>query len=227
VIGRRVAGTLAVLMIAAFGCSLAPAAASAELLDIATLTSGDQPADLLFVQNGMIEPIGFATIEASSQPDGTQPAGTWMVHLGGGFGPTWQGEVTCLSVAGNRAVIGLEGMTADAQGNPFRFVGFIGLVDGKENPGTGPVGPPPWPYPSVFNPPDHFEFNALPAGPAPVHCPSPADPLPGFQLWSLLASNVTVVDTPSKEQCKRGGWRALGFENQGQCVAAATRGPKP
>jgi hypothetical protein len=149
-----------------------------------------------------------------------------MVHLGGGNGPTWQGDVTCLSVAGNRAVLGVEGTLFDIRGTPFPFVGFIGLVDG------GPAAPVPpfsfpWPYPSVFNPPDRFEFRELPAGPAPVDCPSPADPLPGSELWSLLANDVTVVDAPSKEECKRGGWRALGFENQGRCVAAATRGPKP
>ena len=152
------------LMVAAFGYSLAPAAASAELVDTATLTSGDPnlPADLYFVQNGMIEPIGFATIEASSQPDGTQPAGSWMVHVGGGNGPNWQGDVTCLAVGGNRAVIGLDGTTSGG-GMSFPFVGFIGLVDG------GPPAPVPgfsfpWPYPSVFNPPDHFEFRELPAG---------------------------------------------------------------
>jgi hypothetical protein len=80
-------------MVLAFGCSLAPAAASAELVDAATLTSGDpnRPADLYFIQNGMIEPIGFATIEASSRPDGTQPAGSWMVHVGGGQRPDLAG----------------------------------------------------------------------------------------------------------------------------------------
>jgi hypothetical protein len=46
----------------------------------------------------------------------------------------------------------------------------------------------------------------------------------------VIANDVTVVDAtarPTKEQCKQGGWRALGFRNQGQCVAAAARGPQP
>jgi DNA-binding beta-propeller fold protein YncE len=31
----------------------------------------------------------------------------------------------------------------------------------------------------------------------------------------------------SKEQCKKGGWRRFGFENQGQCIRFVKRGPKP
>jgi hypothetical protein len=42
----------------------------------------------------------------------------------------------------------------------------------------------------------------------------------------VLSNDVTVVDAPSKEQCKRGGWAAYGFRNQGQCVAAASRDRK-
>ena len=205
------------LMLLAFGCSLAPAAASAELADTATLTSGDpnRPADLYFVQNGMIGPIGFATIEASSRPDGTQPAGSWMVHLGGGNGPTWQGDVTCLSVAGNRAVLGVEGTLFDIRGTPFPFVGFIGLLDG------GPPAPVPgfsfpWPYPGVFNPPDHFELRELPAGPAPRRLPCPGGPAAGLRARG-----------PARQRC-HGRRRALQGGVQARRLAGArVREPGP
>ena len=110
-----------------------------------------------------------------SRPDGTQVAGTWLVHLGGGNGPTYRGDVTCLSVAGNRAVVGVEGTVIDIRGTPFPFVGLIGLVDG---------GPPsgrcrtfvPVALPGRLRSAGRLRVpRASPAGPAPAACPSRPD----------------------------------------------------
>jgi hypothetical protein len=45
--------------------------------------------------------------------------------------------------------------------------------------------------------------------------------LPGSATWSgTLTAVVPVVQGPtSKEACKKNGWKAFGFKNQGQCVS--------
>lgn len=40
-------------------------------------------------------------------------------------------------------------------------------------------------------------------------------------LALLWAAPVGAEPAPGKERCKNGGWRELGYENQGQCVKAA------
>lgn len=144
----------------------APAAWSAEPPGAAASVRPDS--ELYIVQSGAAEPIGFATVEARSGPDGSEATGTFSVHYGGGNGPTYSGTVTCLSVGGNRAAVGVEGELW-SWGETLPIAGVIHLVDG---------GPP---------------------------------------------SHVTVTDSPSKEQCKRGGWAAFGFDNQGRCVASTQR----
>jgi hypothetical protein len=186
--------------------TMVPAAAPAKpRRDAATLSvlSGGQrgPGELYFLQNGMLEPIGFATIRARSRANGRRARGTWTVHVGGGNGPTWSGDVTCLSVTRHRAVVGVAGTVAGG-GTSFPFAGFVGLVDGGP-PAPVPAFAPPWPYPGVFAPVDGFELRELPAGPGPATCPSPAAPLPGSEVWSLLANDVTVVDARPRKRCKR------------------------
>lgn len=177
------------------------------------------------INGPVLEPFGFATVVARSGPDGSAATGTFSFHFGGGNGPTWSGGVTCLSVDGNRAAVGVDGSLA-ANGRTYPFVGFIFLVDGGA-PEPLPPFSPPWPWPGTFDPPDTMEFRELASGTAPTACPSPASPPPGSELspfTPVLSNDVTVTDSPSKEQCKRGGWAAFGFRNQGQCVAAAQRG---
>ena len=45
--------------------------------------------------------------------------------------------------------------------------------------------------------------------------------LPGSATWAgTLTSVVTVGEGPTtKEACKKNGWKAFGFKNQGQCVS--------
>jgi hypothetical protein len=60
------------------------------------------------------------------------------------------------------------------------------------------------------------------------------DPVTGAQTTVLPdlpspqgTSGIAVVPARraiDKEDCKNGGWRALGFRNQGQCVRSVARG---
>ena len=164
--------------------------------------------------------VGSATLDARSNPDGSGATGTWDAHFGGGNGPSFSGEVTCLSVSGNRATVGLTG-TEFLFGQTTPFFGLFVLVDG------GPAVPvPPIEFPPVelFSPPDTVELRGLSAPVGPTGCDAAAS-LPAGVVE--ISNDVTVVDALSKEQCKGDGWRALGFRNQGQCVAQAARGPKP
>ena len=41
-------------------------------------------------------------------------------------------------------------------------------------------------------------------------------------------ATVEVLASPTtKEQCKKGGWKDLGFKNQGQCIKAVVVEPPP
>ena len=59
--------------------------------------------------------------------------------------------------------------------------------------------------------------------------PSP-DPLPPLVANTLPVFPTTTPTPPthSKDDCKDGGWKDLGYFNQGQCIADAERGrPMP
>jgi hypothetical protein len=55
---------------------------------------------------------------------------------------------------------------------------------------------------------------------------NPADP-GTVEFRNLTINGVSVLPEPPatspKERCKKGGWRELGFRNQGQCVKALAR----
>ena len=187
---------------------------SSALFDVGTLVGGG--AGLVVFS------VGGAMLDAHSNADGSGPTGTWDAHFGGGNAPSFSGEVTCLSVSGNRATVGLTG-TEFVFGQTTPFFGLFVLLDG------GPAVPiPPIEFPPVelFSPPDTVEFRELSAPVGPTGCDAAAG-VPPDSVERVLSNDVTVVDALSKEQCKGGGWRALGFRNQGQCVAQAVRGPKP
>jgi hypothetical protein len=63
---------------------------------------------------------------------------------------------------------------------------------------------------------------------SPTDC-SPA--APSQFLVPIDSGDLTVIDAQerptSKDQCKDGGYRQFGFENQGECIAFVSRGPKP
>jgi hypothetical protein len=147
--------------------------------------------------------IGF-NLDARSGSSGENPTGTARVAQA--F-PEFriEGPVTCLTVTGNRAVIGL----ANTLGNfDFGSGWFIEVTDDT---------------------PDTFSFTRTASGEVPTVCP----PTLGLAGRALLAGDITVIDAPalptSKDQCKNGGWQTFGvFKNQGDCVSfVATKGKNP
>ncbi len=63
-------------------------------------------------QDSVTSQPGFpyaVSMDASSGPLGENPTGFVGWHAGGGFGPSWTGDVSCLSVSDNTAVIGFGG----------------------------------------------------------------------------------------------------------------------
>lgn len=140
--------------------------------------------------------------DAHSGPLGENPMGTLTTLLPGGPFST---QVTCLTVSGNRATVG------------FGFENRIGgLVFVEDNDGVGV---------------DRFIGLGRVLEPPPAVCP--AAPPPGLELLPIASGDLTVMDAQplptSRDDCKQGRWRSFGgaFRNQGQCVAAAERGPKP
>jgi hypothetical protein len=195
---------------------LAPAAA-------AQVPSGDSVTGDLFDQRETgIQVFG---VDARSGPSGENPTGTAGWHVGGGLGPSWNVEVTCLAVDGNRAVVGFSG-TVSFFGMLLPTAGLIRIVDGG-GPSSGQ---------------DSFEWaerqgeDGGPPMPGPLDCSSfpsvfgPSTWGPGFNRsgGDLVVTDTKPVPT-SKDECKHGGWRSFGvFKNQGDCVSfVATGGKNP
>jgi hypothetical protein len=156
--------------------------------------------------------LGFEQVfdfEANSGPSGEDPSGSVSLDLRIQAIPSnfahLEGHVTCLSVSGNVAVMGFEvDFPPDSA-----ITGVIIQAEDNGLPGS--------------DPPDTFTS-------APVDDPTSCV-FPPIPLFDVVEGDVTVTDAPplptSKEHCKRGGWRAFDFENQGQCVAFVNRGEKP
>jgi hypothetical protein len=131
-------------------------------------------------------------IDARSGPNGESPSGYVRFDVAGGLFRIG-GPVTCLAVRGDSATINLR----DEVGG-FGIV-TVQLFDGQ---------------------PD--SFDSAPTGRPPADC-SPLAPTGAGGRPSQ--GDIAIVDAParpaSKDRCRDGGWRALGFPNQGRCVAAA------
>jgi hypothetical protein len=207
---------LLLILVAAASC-LCPAAASAQPAagDSVTGTLIDQ-----FVTGVSV----FPPLDVHSGPAGENPTGTGAWHIGGGLGPTWNVDVTCLAVDGKTAVFGFSGTLFQPGSRPV--AGLARATDGG-GPGSGL---------------DSFEWAQVtgpdggPAIPGPTDCSSyPAGFQPqGPTAFNRTAGDIVIIDTPavptSKDQCKNGGWRNFGsaFKNEGACVSfVATGGKKP
>ena len=79
------------------GCLLIALAASASLAACRDAVTGEGG-------NGLSPTTVGVT--ASSGVSGANPKGRVSFHFGGGNGRTWNGDVSCLSVRGNTAIIG-------------------------------------------------------------------------------------------------------------------------
>jgi hypothetical protein len=117
----------------------------------------------------------FVTIEASGGVSGQNPTGTVHFHFGGGNGPDSHGEVSCLSVRGNSAIIGFgEGDFHDLS-ETYWVTGLVRIVDNGPGPG------------------DTFEYVELQTGePGPRPGPPPGDPLPGPTDCSTFPPDRTI-----------------------------------
>jgi hypothetical protein len=196
----------------------AAAATGVALFLLSGVSSAQAPAlDSVTGGGGQAGNFTFS-FDAHSGPSGENPSGRIGWHSGGGLGPTTNGDVTCLSVNGNIAVIGFSGAVSGIVS--YWVAGLIRVVDAG-GPETGG---------------DTFEWAELRGEPGPTPV---GDPLPGptdcsaypgpFPFLSGLVSvgtsgDIAVVDAPnlptSKDQCKNGGWRNYGvFKNQGACVS--------
>jgi hypothetical protein len=163
--------------------------------------------------------------DAHSGPAGENPHGTVEFHTGERAGRLEdEGSVTCLSVNGKRASLGVNfsGLLPGAGGSDQRtstqlFAPHSAVIFVEDN---GVAGQ------------DRVAVQDLPSpGSAPSICP--ANPPPGVNFgptYPLRGGGadeaIVVTDAPSKDQCKNGGWRRFGFTSQGQCVAFVERGPK-
>jgi hypothetical protein len=150
-------------------------------------------------------------LDAHSGPAGEMPSGgTFLSERA--FSVT--GTITCLTVTGNRAVVG---------GSYNGFGGFLfevednattGAADRMTREGFFPPAPP----------------GTFP--PAPASCPPDLD----LPLEPVTSGDLVVHDAKpppslptSKDQCKKNGWLNYGiFKNQGDCVSfVATGGKNP
>jgi hypothetical protein len=207
---------------AAVGAALAVALAAAPPAAAQT-PAGDSIAGDLFDQRET--GIQVFDIDARSGPAGEDPTGTATWHVGGGLGPSWNVDVTCLSVDGNRAVAGFAG-TVFFFGMLQPTAGLIRVVDGG-----GPVSGQ-----------DSFEWAEAqgaegdPPIPGPVDC-STFPSVFGPSIWgggfNRSGGDLVVTDAKpvpvTKGECTNGGWRSFGvFRNQGDCVSfVATGGKNP
>jgi hypothetical protein len=209
---------------------LVPLAAGALLLVLAMPTSalgqatagdsvtGEAEDCVQVLPNGFCESHSVR-VEARSGPNGENPTGT--LHYGFSFGTPsstgfGEGEITCLSVAGNVATVGFFGL--EFAGPLEIFVAGLVTVEDGGGPGSGL---------------DRFHLLYLERDlfPVPIHtdCTRP----PGGLPWVNDEGDLIVVDAravpSSKDQCKNGGWRDFGvFKNQGDCVSfVATKGKNP
>ena len=167
------------------------------------------------------------TADAHSDPDGTHPSGTMgsYTHVAGEY-DTGYLTVTCLSVSGHTAIVGVTGTIRVVtlfwmDGFDLPTGGLMRITDGGVGAASGldtvesqlatDFDPP---YLPVAGPTDCSTF---PSGVEPVH--------------NVDGGDLVVTDAPTRPategECRDGGWARYGFNNQGQCIAYVERGAKP
>jgi hypothetical protein len=156
---------------------------------------------------------GFTNIrvDAHSGPSGENPGGfasfdtTVQLQVGSqtlDLDVAVSGPVTCLNVTGNAAVIKIDGTLLVSNGAEFFNTVEIDLID---NGGSG------------------SDLFSTAVGGAPADCSG------GPVFGSPLDGRAVVFDAKplptTKEQCMNGGWKQIGFINEGLCIAFVERGP--
>jgi hypothetical protein len=139
-------------------------------------------------------------LDAVSGPSGERPTGTVVLHS---FFRDFTLGVTCLEVAGTRAVIG-----ARATEGSDTLQAYLVVVD-------APAGQP-----------DLLADSLYPNDPAaPATCEAfdtVVHPNPGPATGAVVITDAPATPL-SRAQCRHGGWRQFGFPNQGRCVAFVVR----
>lgn len=164
------------------------------------------------------------TADAHSDPDGTNPSGTMGSdsHVPGAY-YTGHLTVTCLSVSGHTAIVGVTGTIRAVtlfwmDGFDLPAGGLMRITDGG-GPASGldtveshvgvDLEPPYLPIPGPT------DCSSFPPGATPVR--------------NVDGGDLVVTDAPTapvtKADCRDGGWARYGFGNLGQCIAFVERGP--
>ena len=152
---------------------------------------------------------------AVSGPSGENPSGRLSVFDTNDSTST--GDVTCLTVVGNRAVIGVDN---EVERDPsFPVAGaLVFVVDG------GPAA----------SGQDTVSVDyLLDTIPSPATCLFPPSVPPASRAVAVVSGDIEIHDAPAlpraKDQCENGGWKSFGiFKNQGDCVSfVATGGKNP
>jgi hypothetical protein len=181
------------------GCVVLGAIAAA--LSVPAGAVAQAPAGDYSTGSGGTEFFTQFSFDVRGGPSGESPTGTSTLFVSG-FGSFTLTRIDCLSVSGNTATF--AGPLAP-NGSGFTY-GKTTVVDG------GPAG-----VGDTYGSAGFF---------APTDCSTYLEGQP------LTSGDIVVHDAPaaptSKEQCKgEPGWRAFGFRNQGQCIAAVQRPPTP
>jgi hypothetical protein len=157
--------------------------------------------------------VADGSFNAVSDPSGANTRGQVDVGFASRFGSPVQvtGTAVCLSITGNRAVIGFVGTKTGPSGGPNRAIGEIVAVD---------------------NGPDIADSDTVAVYYDETATGTPNCSTLGTQRLGPVRADVTVhaaAMPTTKQQCKKGGWRSFGvFKNQGDCVSfVATKGKNP
>jgi hypothetical protein len=175
---------------------------------------------------GLPLPYIVLAANAVSGPSGQDPAGTmsWGEYPGGSMILSGETQVTCLSVTGNVAIIGVTGTFS-----------FISLFGSGTRPTAGLIRVTDGGGPASGLDSFEFEPNLLrPPVDGPLPGPTDCSSFPaGLDVRHNVGGDLVVHDAPplptAKNECKNGGWQSYGvFENQGDCVSfVATGGKNP
>jgi hypothetical protein len=166
------------------------------------------------------DPSAFAFVEltadAHSGIAGQDARGTmtWSERSLGDFVEN-EARVTCLSVAGQVATVGVEGTRTYARvGITVPIAGLIRVEDGG-GPSSGE---------------DAFQFDIQQASPpfeplpGPTDCSVPPAETPTFRNdgGDLVVTDTQPLPT-SRDQCTNGGWQTYGYARYEQCLRAVRR----
>lgn len=174
---------------------LAAALAVGVVMAFPVTSSAQTPAQDSVSGSGTASFFGPFEIDIRSGPNGENPTGQVSFQSVVGL---LSGSPSCLSVRDNVA-------TFNVPGTSFLLITF----QVTDNAGLG--------VPDVI--------EGIPTGRSPADC----SPLGGGVVDEVLSGDIVVVEAPalptSKEQCKKGGWRAFEiFRNQGDCVSFVAAG---